>query len=211
MSEPPATRLIASVPPKFARCTWPAISAAADGAPPSMSTRSTSSPRFAKRPSSFAMNGARFAGVTFPYEALILIGSGAGAAVAAPGAADGSGREVGPAPQAASTRVSTVIGTSARDSDRISRLPPPTLPPAANCYTIRSPPQITRVDGGFSVPDEEGRVFLRGISSEQYGLSEFRRRQRAAPRVRRAGTVTDDASVGHSGDSDQGLSRTWRI
>ena len=59
------------------------------------------------------------------------------------------------------------------------------------------------------MPDEEGRVFLRGISSEQYGLSEFRRRQRAAPRVRRAGTVTDDASVGHSGDSDQGLSRTW--
>ncbi|HEV8469643.1 MAG TPA: cupin domain-containing protein [Candidatus Limnocylindria bacterium] len=57
--------------------------------------------------------------------------------------------------------------------------------------------------------DEEGRVFLRGISSETYGLSEFRRRQRAAPRVRRAGTVTDDATVGHSGDSDEGLSRTW--
>ena len=57
--------------------------------------------------------------------------------------------------------------------------------------------------------DEESRVFLRGISSETYGLSEFRRRQRAAPRVRRAGTVTDDATVGHSGDSDEGLSRTW--
>ena len=59
--------------------------------------------------------------------------------------------------------------------------------------------------------DEEGRVFLRGITSAGYGLSEFRRRQRAAPRVRTAGTVTDDATVGHSGDSDQGLSRTWWI
>ncbi|HEV8536916.1 MAG TPA: cupin domain-containing protein [Candidatus Limnocylindria bacterium] len=56
---------------------------------------------------------------------------------------------------------------------------------------------------------EDGRVFLRGITSDQYGLSEQRRRQRSAPRVRRAGTVTDDASVGHSGDSDQGLSKTW--
>ncbi len=54
---------------------------------------------------------------------------------------------------------------------------------------------------------DEGRVFLRGISSEQYGLSEFRRRQRAAPRVRRAGTVTDDATVAHSGDSEE--SNTW--
>ncbi|MDR7442784.1 MAG: hypothetical protein QN153_11585, partial [Armatimonadota bacterium] len=56
---------------------------------------------------------------------------------------------------------------------------------------------------------EEGRVFLRGISSEQYGLEEFRRRQRSAPRVRPAGTVVDDAQVGHSGDSEQ--SRTWWI
>ena len=55
----------------------------------------------------------------------------------------------------------------------------------------------------------EGRVFLRGITSEHYGLSEFRRRQRAAPRVRKAGTVVDDASVAHSGDSEQ--SRTWWV
>src|SRR5437870_674918 len=34
MSEPAATRLIASEPPKFARWTWPAMSAAAEGAPP---------------------------------------------------------------------------------------------------------------------------------------------------------------------------------
>ena len=58
--------------------------------------------------------------------------------------------------------------------------------------------------------DNEGRVFLRGITSETYGLGEFRRRQRAAPRVRPAGTVVDDASVGHSGDSSQ--SRTsWML
>ena len=60
--------------------------------------------------------------------------------------------------------------------------------------------------------DDGGRVFLRGITSEQYGLGEQRRKQRAAPRVVMAGTVTDDASVGHSGDSDEGLSRTaWML
>ncbi|HLW61347.1 MAG TPA: cupin domain-containing protein [bacterium] len=57
--------------------------------------------------------------------------------------------------------------------------------------------------------EREGRVFLKGITAEQYGLSDFRRLQRASPRVRRAGTVVDDARVGHSGDSDQ--SRTWWI
>jgi quercetin dioxygenase-like cupin family protein len=53
----------------------------------------------------------------------------------------------------------------------------------------------------------EGRVFLRGMSSEQYGLKEFRRAQLAAPRVRNDEIVVDDASVGHSGDSKD--SRTW--
>src|SRR5712691_5366762 len=56
---------------------------------------------------------------------------------------------------------------------------------------------------------EDGRTFLRGIGSETYGLKEFRAKQRSVPRVRRAGTVTDDGSVGHSGDSDEGQSRTW--
>ncbi|HET7700058.1 MAG TPA: cupin domain-containing protein [Candidatus Limnocylindria bacterium] len=56
---------------------------------------------------------------------------------------------------------------------------------------------------------EGGRVFLRGLTSAQYGLGEQRRAQLAAPRVVRAGTVTDDAKVGHSGDSDEGMSRTW--
>jgi quercetin dioxygenase-like cupin family protein len=54
---------------------------------------------------------------------------------------------------------------------------------------------------------KEGRVFLRGMSSEQYGLKEFRRAQLAAPRVRNDEVVVDDASVGHSGDSKD--SRTW--
>ena len=54
---------------------------------------------------------------------------------------------------------------------------------------------------------KEGRVFLRGMSSEQYGLKEFRDAQLAAPRVRNDEIVVDDAKVGHSGDSKD--SRTW--
>ncbi len=51
--------------------------------------------------------------------------------------------------------------------------------------------------------DNEGRVFLRGIASETYGLAESRRRQRAVPRVRRDnGIVVNDDSVGYSGESD---------
>jgi quercetin dioxygenase-like cupin family protein len=54
---------------------------------------------------------------------------------------------------------------------------------------------------------KEGRVFVRGMSSQQYGLKEFRRAQLAAPRVRGDEHVVDDAKVGHSGDSED--SRTW--
>jgi len=57
--------------------------------------------------------------------------------------------------------------------------------------------------------DEGGRVFLRGISSAQYGLNEFRQQQRQAPRVRKAGTVTDPGEVAHSGDSVE--SRSWWV
>ena len=53
----------------------------------------------------------------------------------------------------------------------------------------------------------KGRVFLRGITSERYGLGEFRRAILSAPRVRGDEVVVDDASVGHSGDSQE--SRTW--
>ncbi len=55
--------------------------------------------------------------------------------------------------------------------------------------------------------DKKGRVFLRGLTSETYGLQEFRRQQLDAPRVRDDSVVVDDGKVGHSGDSDQ--SRTW--
>ena len=50
-------------------------------------------------------------------------------------------------------------------------------------------------------------MFLRGMTSEQYGLKEFREEQLAAPRVRNDEVVVDDAKVGHSGDSAD--SRTW--
>jgi mannose-6-phosphate isomerase-like protein (cupin superfamily) len=53
----------------------------------------------------------------------------------------------------------------------------------------------------------KGRVFVRGVTSETYGLGEFRRRQLAVDRVRDDSVVVDDARVAHSGDSDQ--SRTW--
>jgi quercetin dioxygenase-like cupin family protein len=54
---------------------------------------------------------------------------------------------------------------------------------------------------------ENGRVFVRGVTSQTYGLGEFRRRQLAAHRVRDDSVVVDDASVAHSGDSTK--SRTW--
>jgi quercetin dioxygenase-like cupin family protein len=56
---------------------------------------------------------------------------------------------------------------------------------------------------------EDQRVFLRGLDSATYGLGKYREQQRSLPRVRRAGTVTDDARVGHSGDSDEGKSKTY--
>ncbi len=59
---------------------------------------------------------------------------------------------------------------------------------------------------------EDGRTFLRGIGSETYGLSKFRDLQRSHPRVRRAGTVVDDGTVGHSGDADPDQSKTtWML
>ncbi|MGH2818101.1 MAG: cupin domain-containing protein [Actinomycetota bacterium] len=53
----------------------------------------------------------------------------------------------------------------------------------------------------------KGRVFVRGITSEKYGLSDIRAAQLGASRVRGDEVVVDDASVGHSGDSKD--SRTW--
>jgi quercetin dioxygenase-like cupin family protein len=54
---------------------------------------------------------------------------------------------------------------------------------------------------------KSGRVFVRGLTSETYGLGQFRRQQLAVDRVRDDTVVVDDAKVGHSGDSAE--SRTW--
>jgi len=55
---------------------------------------------------------------------------------------------------------------------------------------------------------KKGRVFVRGLTSETYGLSHFRQEQLAAPRVRDETVVVDTGDgAAHSGDSDQ--SRTW--
>ena len=54
---------------------------------------------------------------------------------------------------------------------------------------------------------EPGRVFLRGITSETYGLQALRREQLSAPRVRDDSVVVDAGAVAHSGDSAK--SRTW--
>ncbi|MGH9055562.1 MAG: cupin domain-containing protein [Acidimicrobiales bacterium] len=51
------------------------------------------------------------------------------------------------------------------------------------------------------------RVFLRGLTSDTYGLKEQRRRQLDAPRVRNDSVVVDDGKVAHSGDSAE--SRSW--
>src|SRR5919204_4796785 len=114
-----------------------------------------------------------------------------------------------PPPHAARMRPRSARTTSAREritvTSRAATLRSRSRRPKV--IPFERPPRSTRK--GCVLADEEGRVFLRGITSEAYGLSELRRRQRSAPRVRRAGTVTDDASVGHSGDSDEGLSKTW--
>ena len=50
---------------------------------------------------------------------------------------------------------------------------------------------------------KKGRVFVRGLTSETYGLGQFRAEQLAAVRVRDDSVVVDDAKVGHSGDSSE--------
>jgi quercetin dioxygenase-like cupin family protein len=54
----------------------------------------------------------------------------------------------------------------------------------------------------------KGRVFVRGITSETYGLNHFRHEQLAASRVRDDSVVVDTGdNAAHSGDSAK--SRTW--
>jgi quercetin dioxygenase-like cupin family protein len=55
---------------------------------------------------------------------------------------------------------------------------------------------------------KKGRTFVRGLTSETYGLNRFRREQLDAPRVRDDSVVTDTGdSTAHSGDSAK--SKTW--
>ncbi len=57
---------------------------------------------------------------------------------------------------------------------------------------------------------EEGRVFLRGLSSEEYGLGELRRRQRAVPRVIRGGWDLSGERAGY-GDHGDRSTATWLV
>jgi quercetin dioxygenase-like cupin family protein len=55
---------------------------------------------------------------------------------------------------------------------------------------------------------KKGRVFVRGLTSETYGLNHFRKEQLNAPRVRDDSVVVDTGdNAAHSGDSAK--SRTW--
>ncbi|MPZ62704.1 MAG: hypothetical protein GEU93_15695, partial [Propionibacteriales bacterium] len=54
---------------------------------------------------------------------------------------------------------------------------------------------------------ESGRVFLRGISSEKYGLGEVREAQLAAPRVRGDDVLVDGTDLAYTAGSED--SRTW--
>ncbi len=57
---------------------------------------------------------------------------------------------------------------------------------------------------------DEERVFLRGISSDQYGAAEFRRMQRASPRVVKGGWKLDSYRAGY-GDHGKGSVATWLV
>src|ERR1700755_2482310 len=50
---------------------------------------------------------------------------------------------------------------------------------------------------------KKGRVFVRGLTSETYGLGEFRRQQLEVERVRDDAFGVDAAKVAHSGDRAQ--------
>src|SRR3979409_511086 len=50
---------------------------------------------------------------------------------------------------------------------------------------------------------KSGRVFVRGLTSQTYGLGEFRRRQLVVDRVRDDTVVVDDAKGGHYGDREK--------
>jgi quercetin dioxygenase-like cupin family protein len=55
------------------------------------------------------------------------------------------------------------------------------------------------------------RVFLRGITSESYGLKEFRDRQLAAPRVREEVAIFDAGKIEGSGDVEESQEGWWKV
>jgi quercetin dioxygenase-like cupin family protein len=55
---------------------------------------------------------------------------------------------------------------------------------------------------------KDGRIFLRGIDSAEYGLGEFRRRQLGAPRVR---SHADERSTANAAGYSEGSSARWRL
>jgi quercetin dioxygenase-like cupin family protein len=57
---------------------------------------------------------------------------------------------------------------------------------------------------------DEERVFLRGISSDQYGAEGFRRMQRSSPRVVKGGWRLDAYKAGY-GDHGKGSVATWLV
>jgi len=57
---------------------------------------------------------------------------------------------------------------------------------------------------------DDERVFLRGISSDQYGAAEFRRMQRSSPRVVKGGWKLDASKAGY-GDHGKGSIATWLV
>ena len=57
---------------------------------------------------------------------------------------------------------------------------------------------------------EEERVFIRGVSSDQYGADGFRRMQRSSPRVVKGGWKLDAYKPGY-GDHGKGSIATWLV
>ncbi|MEU1599213.1 hypothetical protein ABZ468_42035 [Streptomyces sp. NPDC005708] len=55
----------------------------------------------------------------------------------------------------------------------------------------------------------KGRVFVRGLTSETYGLGEYRRRQLAVQRVRDDSEVVDDAKVAPAATATAPANSPW--
>lgn len=69
---------------------------------------------------------------------------------------------------------------------------------------------VDRRSGKIMGSKKEGRVFLRELVSQKYGMTGVRKAQLEAPRVRSDEVVTDDGTVGHYGMSKD-TSIWWRL